>query len=346
MSTDPRIGLNSLASLCRRVGISLEAGIDVRSVWAREAERRWGLAASHQFRAVSNAIQAGQSLGDALGATGNFFPQLFREMVIVGEETGRLAEVFSDLAGHYESRLKLRRMFLSALAWPLTELGISLTLVAVVIWLTGIIRRTSGTHIDILGFGLIGTQGLIIYFTLLLMIGGVLAFGVRCVRRGLFWNRGIERIVDRIPCVGGALRTLALSRLAWALAVTMGAGMEVRRALKLSLQSSQSFHFSDASATIDTSLSAGESVYDALAVSRAFPQEFLDTLDVGEQSGKLPETLDRLSRQYRVQAQSAIAALTKVAGYVIWALVALLIITIIFRVANFYLGMINLAAGG
>jgi type IV pilus assembly protein PilC len=336
----PFIGLNGLASLCRRMSTSLEAGIDVRTVWTREAERGGG-----QFRVISEAVGAGQSLKDAMGATGEFFPRLVREMVAVGEETGRLPEVFGDLAQHYESRIKLRREFLGAITWPLAQLGIAILLVAVVIWLSGFVERTSHTRVDILGVGLIGTRGLVIYFTLLVLIGGAVIAFLRGFQRGVLWTRSVEQFVDRVPCVGKTLRTLALSRLTWTLEMTMASGMEVRRAMRLALQNTLHSRFNEASAGVDASLSAGESVYEALVKSEVFPQEFLDTLQVGEESGKMVETLERLARQYRVQAQSALGILTKVAGCAIWGLIAALIIVVIFRVANFYFSMISQAGG-
>ena len=72
-----------------------------------------------------------------------------------------------------------------------------------------------------------------------------------------------------------------------------------------------------------------------------FPREFLDACDVGERSGRLPETLNHLSRQYEEKARHRMAAVAVVAGFAVWGLVAMFIIAMIFRIFSFYLDTIN-----
>ncbi len=75
-----------------------------------------------RLQTISRAVSQGESLRDALNETGDFFPALFREMVAVGEQTGKLDAIFAQLADNYQERLKLRREFLAVLIWPMIEL--------------------------------------------------------------------------------------------------------------------------------------------------------------------------------------------------------------------------------
>ena len=72
-----------------------------------------------------------------------------------------------------------------------------------------------------------------------------------------------------------------------------------------------------------------------------YPVEFLDTLAVGEQSGKVVESMGRLARQYQERARMAMAAMAVAAGWAVWALVATLIVALIFRIASIYLNAIR-----
>ena len=92
MFFSPRITLKPLASLCRRLGTSLEAGIDIRTVLSREAQRAHG-PLSRRLLTVSDAIDQGHSLAGAFALTDDFFPPLFHEMIGLGEETGHLEEI-------------------------------------------------------------------------------------------------------------------------------------------------------------------------------------------------------------------------------------------------------------
>lgn len=64
-------------------------------------------------------------------------------------------------------------------------------------------------------------------------------------------------------------------------------------------------------------------------------------VDVGETSGTVPETLERLSPQFQQDAQRSLTALAAVFGWLVWALVAAFIIFVVFRIAFWYLGILN-----
>ncbi len=123
--------------------------------------------------------------------------------------------------------------------------------------------------------------------------------------------------------------------------VTLGAGMDVRRALKLSLRSTQNARYTDQIPAIDAEIEAGQSIYEAFSRAGGYPVEFLDTLAVGEQSGKVVESMGHLARQYQAQARLALGTLTVLGGWAVWAAVAAIIIVLIFRIFSFYIGAIT-----
>ena len=338
MLFSPRIKIGPLAALCRRQATALGAGIDVRTVWAREVELARGQAARTRMTGISEAVAGGETLAAALAETGDYFPTLFRELVDVGEQTGHLSEVFARLAENYEDQVKMRRVFLGAIAWPVIQLGIAVLVIGFLIWFMGMI---GDGKIDPLGFGLVGNTGLAIYATFVAMVAAAISFLIAAVRRGLVWTGPIQRLVLRLPGIGKPLRTLALARLAWSMHLTMKTGMEVRRALRLSLQSTRCVIYTDQVDPIDTQIMAGNSIHEAFLGTGAFPAEFLDVLAVGEQSGRIVESMERLSRQYQDHARTALETLNVIAGFAVWGIVAAIIILMIFRLFGFYLGQIN-----
>jgi type II secretory pathway component PulF len=205
MLFSPRMPLKPLAALCRRVAIALLAGIDLRTVCAREAQQARARAARQRLAAVSRAINQGKSLTNALLLTGDFFPALFREMVEVGEQSGHLGEVFSQLAEHYEGQVGLRRSFLAAIAWPVLQLAAALAIIGFLIWIMGFVGQFTGTTIDTLGFGLVGNRGLAIYSAVLVAAGALLFVCIRAASRGAVWTRPVQRGVLRLPVLGPAL---------------------------------------------------------------------------------------------------------------------------------------------
>lgn len=346
MLLSPRINSKDLALLCRRLATSLEAGVDVRKVFAREAERPIGFFARRRMARVSLAVDSGRSVPAALHELGDYFPRLFHEMVAVGDQTGHLAEVFGQLAEHYQDQVRMKRAFISSITWPLAQLAFALVVVGLLIWVMGIISEINDREVDLLGLGLVGTKGLVAYATFLgIILAGILCF-LHAARRGLFWTRPIQRLLLRIPALGPALETLALARLAWSLHLTLDTGMPVRNALRISLESARNARYTAQIPRILQYVDAGGSIYEAFLDTGDYPLEFLDTLHVGEQTGRIVESMETLSRQYRERARLALATLTTLAGFAVWCMVAVIIVAIIFRIFMFYLAQINEALGG
>lgn len=322
----PRIGLKPLANLCQRLAISLDAGVDIRKLLANEAARASGQLRRH-LSAVGQGVNAGESLARALESTGDYFPPIFREMTAVGEETGHLEQVFAQLADYYDVRLEMRRSFLNAIMWPMIELGFSLLIIGFIIWVAGILPGKP----DYLGLGLVGDEGLRMYVVILAGAAFFVWLFIQYMQRGAMWTRPIQRIALQLPLVGRPLQTLALSRLAWSLHLTMNTGMNVRRALKLSIQSTQNARYVDQISAIDEEIMAGATIREAFHRVGGYPIEFLDTLAAGELSGKTVESMGRLAKQYAEQSKIVMKTLATIAGFFVWAAVAAVIIVVIFR---------------
>jgi len=336
-----RIRTKQLEGLCRRLSMALEAGVDLRTTLARETERATGFVARRRLQAIKEAIDQGASFEESLRNADDYFPELVLAIVHVGEETGHLAETLGQLADHYEGQLRLRRRFLGAIAWPLIELTLSILIIGFLIWIMGVIGQSTGHPIDILGLGLVGNTGLLIY-SVFVAGAAIFVFSVlQGIQRGLAWVKPIQRLVLKLPGIGKPLQTMALARLTWAMHLTLNSGMDVRRALRLSLSATNNAHYTDQIKPIDKDILRGSSLYETFADTQAFPSDFLDSLHAAEESGKLVEAMERLSRQYQDQAEAAMQVLTTLAGFAVWGVIATIIILAIFRLFSFYIARLQ-----
>lgn len=343
MFFSPRIRLKPLAQLCQRLATATEAGLEDRKIWRDEAER--GSAAQRRHAAIiRDALAAGDSVTDALPATDKFFPQLFHSMVEVGETGGRLGHTYRRLAEHYEKTLGAKRAFLGRLAWPMFQLAIALFVIGLLIWVMGlsvINKSPTDPQFDMLGFGLIGTPGLIKYLNFLILIAIVVLLFIEAARRGALWTRSLQCWALAIPMIGGAMKTLALARFTWALQLVLDTPMDLRRALPLALEASGNEYFARYGPEVARGIEQGMDIHSVLQATGAFPVELLDQIAVGEESGRLVETMKIQSAEYQVKAGMAISILAQFAGYAVWLVVAVFIITMIFRLFSFYTQQLN-----
>jgi type IV pilus assembly protein PilC len=324
---------------------SLSAGVDARAVWAREAGSTHGPGRS-RYSEIRDSVARGNSISDSIDTTGKYFPPFFREMVRVGEESGQLPEVFRKLADHYEHTVQMRRSFWSSLTWPLIELTLALGVIGLLIYVMGAIPQLAKNKIDILGFGLTGAQGLVTYLAILTAIGAGLFVAYRAAASGALWIAPVQRVLMRIPGLGRALETFALARMAWAMHVTLNTSMDLRKAMSLSLATTQNSLYTRHTQQVLGSIRAGQELHEALAATGDFPVHFIDAVQVGEQSGQLVESMGHLSEQYQDEAKVAMNTLTVLLGVLVTGLIAAIIIYFIFRVFSFYSGVLNDALNG
>ncbi len=340
MLLQPQLSNRDLADLCHRLAVETEAGIDIRRTWQREAASARGRFRPY-FEQVRDAVGRGDSLAIALAGTGGVFPHLFLEMAHVGEQTGTLGRVFHRLSSHYRRQVAAQRVFLGAIAWPMLELALAIFVIGVLIWVLGVIAGRGGQPVDILGFGLVGTRGLVIYINFIVAVALCIAGLVVAVRRGLLWTRPLQRALVHLPGVGPALEKIYLARLAWALHLTLNVAMDYRRLVPLVLRATGNDHYIRHTDQITRDVAAGRPLHVAFAASGAFPTEFLDALAVAEESGELVNSMDRLSNRYEDEAEAAVRTLAVIFGFLVGLLVMGLIAVMIFRLAGFYLGTIN-----
>jgi len=326
-----RIGLGKLAQLLRRVGASLRAGLDPRRTCEKEAEYGSAVHRSMMSR-VSQTITDGGSLADGLTACGGYFPPLVCTLIEVGEKSGRLDDILRGLAEHYEQLLSLRRTFLVGIAWPAIQLFAAIGVVGLLIWVLGIVRSMAGTEVDPLGFGLVGTPGLLVYLGLVFTTLGGVAVLLMGLLRGAFGPAPL-RIAMRLPVLGNCLKTAALSRLAWTLGLTLDSGMTARRSMELALRSTENAYYTSRMKEVDDALLQGREFHESLRATGLFPDEFLQMLETAEISGTHGESLQRLADEYRQRAQTAAKALTVAASFAVWVLVAVVLIALIVRLA-------------
>lgn len=323
------ISIAQTSKMCHRVGTALNAGVDVMKVLQREAGHG-STAYRHNMNHVVKKVGSGMTMAEAMRDCHGYFSPLTCELVGVGEETGRLETVLLTLAEHYQHMIKLRRTFLLGILWPALQLFGAIFVIGGLIFLLGIL----GTGVKV--FGLAGASGAAIFFVIVAAILVVLAIIGYGLSRGWFGPLP-GRLLMLVPGIGNAIKTMALARLSWTLAMALEAGIDAGRAMRLALHSTQLHYFIRHCDDVDASIQRGRQFHEALEDTGAFPVDFLTSLQNAELSGTESESLSRMSQEYQRQAQAASTALAVIMSMVIWGLViTLLVVVIIYLFVTLY----------
>jgi type II secretory pathway component PulF len=336
-----RMPLAPLIEMCRVLRHYLRSGLTLRDVFRQQAQR-----GPRAVRPVAGRIAAhleqGDDLSHALAHEPGVFPELLVAMAGVGEHTGMLAEVFGELERYYQRVYQLRKAFLTRIAWPVIQFTLAVFVIAGMLTILGVLAesRPGSAPFDPIGWG-VGPRAAVRF---LAVVAGTLAglAGLYLVLTRVLRKQGpVDRFLLHVPAVGPALRALALMRFCLALRLTTETGMSIMEALRLSLRATSNGAFIGQTEAVVAAVRRGEDLTKALTRAGVFPSLFINVIAVGEETGDLPEVLQKQGDYYDEEAGRRLAILTAVAGWGVWLVVAVLIIWCIFRIFTTYLSILE-----
>ena len=345
MLFESRLPWQTLATFCRSLGTMLHSGVNILKAFQVAGGKSLNPSLRAASKRVIDELRKGSPVSVALEEQAPVFPELMIDLVRVAEQTGSLPEVLTSLADHYDNLVRLRRTFLGAIAWPMFQFVAAIFIVAGLIAILGwITEGQGGKPVDVLGIGLAGTSGALIWLGGWFGAAIALVVVYRLLATGLRGRAMVHSLLLGVPAVGGCLRSFAVARFSWAFALTQQAGMSIEPSLETSLKATSNGAFIGATPQVLDMVREGDDLTIALHATGLFPQDYLELVRVGEATGTVPEQLERLSPQLEDQARRSLAGMTSALAWVIWSLVAVLIVFIIFRIMTNYISILNEAA--
>jgi len=306
---DPRINVyHNLATL-------LAAGVPiVRALQAVSATGRLG----RLFREIAASVAATESLTEAVEARRRHFDPLDVALIGVGENTGQLNEIFQMLADWYDFRQRLRRVINSGMMLPVLMIH--------ALALLGPVPSLALGGWDVGGY-LGGVLGILALFYIpALVIAGIVFL---TPRRGLLRTL-LDTFIWGVPLLGSAVRDLALSRYCTVFSIALRAGLPILRAAEMAVDAVQN-------AVVRRAVMGGaEAVKRGQEMSTGFgrhclPGEFVAIWEVGEETGDLDQSAQRLGRIYGQNAERRFEALAAWTPRLVYVVVAAVMIHYIFK---------------
>lgn len=328
----------ALIAWCRALRHGISAGLPLLQLFRQQASKG-PVALRAVADRLANRLEQGESLEDALKLERDRFPPLFCDLASVGERTGHLPEVFRELEDYFTLQRQMRHKFLSDITWPVFQFVVAILVIALLIWVLGWIAESHGTEpIQPIGMGLSGASGAMIFLAGVAGILLALFLGYRFASRHVRHWAAVEGALLRVPAIGPCLDAIAMQRFCLCLRMTMEVGLSVPQAVRRSLRATGNRAFTRHEERVGKDLRRGEDLTSTLTRTGVFTEEFIQALAVGEESGQIPEVMERQSEYYREESSRRLAALTKAAGFGVWLLVAIFLIIAIFRIAGIYFG--------
>ena len=317
------------ATAVHELAMMLHAGIPILDALDTLVEQNTG-----SFRTallnVRDQVSAGSSLAEALAKRPDLFDATSVHMVEVGENSGTLDAVLTQLAEFKRRQLGLQDRVTTAMVYPmfLMVFGAAAGLFLMTWVLPPLLENLQET-MEVLPWP---TRVAKAMSDLILnhgwLLGGIsLAVVVSTVvfLRTPGGRYALHRRILKLPLFGPMAIKQGVARIAMVIATLSRSGVELPRAVELAAKSTDNLVFREALNKCQARIAAGEEVADALKQSGAFPPLAVRVFSIGQESGKLDEMLFRLAEDYDSQVATSSARLTALIEPVLILLLAAMV---------------------
>lgn len=312
-----RVKSSRLSVFTRQLATLVEAGMPLLRSLRTLEEQEENRTLKRIVGDLSTSIEGGSSLAEAVAQHPRVFNRLFVNMVKAGEIGGALEVTLGRLSEFMEKAQKIKGKIKAAMFYPcavlLVAAGILVIMMAFVVprfkevfdgllngaplpWFTRMVFHVSDVVTHQLPL-----------LTLAVVVAGVLfALGLQTT-----WGRWtFDRLKLAMPVLGPLFRKLTISRFARTLGTLVSNGVPILQALLIVKETTGNVVMGSLVSTVHENVKQGEPLAPTLKASPIFPAMVAGMVDVGEQTGALPEMLMKIADNYDDEVENAASAMT------------------------------------
>jgi type IV pilus assembly protein PilC len=285
---------------------------------------------------MGEAVEGGGTFSEALSMFPKTFDNLYVNMVKAGEAGGVLDSVLARIAEFLEKAEKIKAKVKSAMTYPIVVLTAALGILTFL--MIFIIPRFAEIFNDLLDGkalppltqAVIGASDFIAtrWYVILLTVFGLIIL-IKILKQTDRGAAFFDKLKLRMPLLGDLIQKNLVSRFSRTLGTLMAAGVPILQALQIVRDTAGNRVLADAIQSVHDSVKEGESVAMPMEASGVFPGMVVSMVDVGEETGALPEMLVRIADNYDDEVDNAVDALTSIIEPIMIVLLALIIGTIV-----------------
>ena len=301
-----------LTTFTRQLATLVDAGLPLlRGLRVLEKQEKSG-ALKRILGELATSIEGGSTFSEALAQHPKVFNRLFVNMVKAGELGGVLEVVLKRLAEFSEKAQKIKGKVKAALFYPVAVLIVAVGIM--VLLMCFVVPKFkdvfSGMGITMPGFTLfvlwlsdmiknniLGTLGALAVVVVLFLLFIKTKFGRHV------WDK--TKLI--LPPVGPVISKVSISRFCRTLGTLVSSGVPILQALTIVKETAGNVIISNAVAQVHESVKEGETITAPLEASRVFPPMVISMVDVGEQTGALPEMLLKIADNYDEEVDNAVS---------------------------------------
>ena len=333
-----KIKFSEVITFFRQFSVMLKAGIPISDCLNNLHKQKFSVPFRNVLQTVYLDVESGVLLSDAFAKHPKVFPRFFVSMVGIGEVSGSLDRVLTNMADYYENDRRIKKKASSAMVYP--TLLVCMVIVVVIFLCLFILPQFEST-INELGGEVPEITKIVMgisefiqnYFFIILPVGVAIALLVVLFFRTAKGKYVKDVLLLNLPIISTVQKNLITSRFSRAFIILLSSGMnmiDVLENLKKMLGNevfTRKFDY-----TIEE-VKRGRRIASSIEATGLFPSLLTDMINVGEKSGNIEEVLESTSDYFDEQVEAsiakAVAAIEPMAIVMLGGVVCLVILSVL-----------------
>jgi type IV pilus assembly protein PilC len=331
-----RIKAKQLMTFTRQLSTLINAGLPlIRGLQVVERQEKNPLLKEAVIN-MADSIQAGSTLADAMSQYPKIFNRLYVNMVKAGEVGGILDQILDRLAEFMEKSQAIKSKVISAMVYPVVVLLMAVGIVTFLMIV--IIPKFEAIFNDLLeGAALPPLTQFVMNLSDLLtrrspyVIAGivVLVVAIKLIGKTEGGRYFVDKAKLKMPVFGNLTQKTAIATFARTLGTLMRADVPVLQALTIVRDTATNAVIARAAENVHDSVKEGENMAPPIEAAKVFPPMVVSMIEVGEETGKLPDMMLKIADTYDDEVDNAVNGLTSVIEPLLIIFLALIVGTIV-----------------
>jgi type IV pilus assembly protein PilC len=312
-----RVKTKVLTTFTRQLATLVDAGLPLlRGLRVLEKQER-NATLKGIIGELAVSIEGGSTFSEGLAQHPKVFNRLFVNMVKAGELGGVLEVVLNRLSEFMEKAQKIKGKVKAAMFYPVAVLIVATGILGIL--LVYVIPKFKEVFAGMLeGQGLPGFTLFVLAISdavkdhFIMTIGSIAVIVVLFMLfiKTKFGRTVWDKVQLKVPVIGPVVSKIAISRFTRTLGTLVSSGVPILQALTIVKETAGNVIIANAFNSVHESVKEGETITAPLEASGVFPPMVISMVDVGEQTGALPEMLLKIADNYDEEVDNAVAAMT------------------------------------
>jgi len=330
------INTGGLTIFTRQLATLVNAGMPIMRSLETLGRQEKNPAFKEVIGTLVESIRSGGNFSDGLLQHPKVFDRLYVNMVKAGEAGGVLGTVLDRLAKFMEKAEKIKGKVKSAMTYPVIIVSVAVIIVSalmvfVVPQFESIFKGLlKGQSMPALTLAIMGISNFIkhnILITAGLLFAAYFAFKAWHKTKQGTW--AVDWFLIHAPAVGPLFLKASIGRFSRTLGTLLASGVPILQALIITRDTSGNVHVANALNIVHDRVKEGDNVGKPLEATKIFPDMVTSMVDVGEETGALPEMLNRVADTYDEEVDNSVAGLTSIIEPIMIVFMAVVVGTIV-----------------